>query len=972
MLTLNNKDTGQLSLRGRLSILLIVMLLPFFCFSIYQAVEIESRLEKEAQDESLELAKRIAISLDDYIISTGEVLIPIANNESVRKQDLPKTKELLERILRKYPYYNSISFVDINGIRQVMAKHEDTSMSKQPADGDNSVRELPFFKRGIAASGVSVGDFKFCGVTNMPIVHITYPVFDNKEQRVGLVAAAFDLNKLQLKLMGPEIPDYVTIGVIDNNGIVVARNRESKKFIGKDLSNDPIFKNMFGLKKGMDKARTPDGIERAFGFERATRVPWYVRAGVDTEYIKGQSRAEFLHQLLVFIPFLLLSVLGWFWAGRGVDRVHTTTGQLSLTDPLTGLWNQRKLHQDLDYEFSRAKRYNNKLSFAMIDIDFFKYYNDQNGHQAGDEALRLVSELIRKSVRDADIAYRYGGEEMCVLLSNTDKEGAAYLAERIRRGIEAFSFAGGERQPNGRLTVSIGVATYPDDSSFRDGLVNSADVALYRAKHLGRNRVEVCGGTVSTDKPQDSGAFSPTTAEVSASSDPDTKADAAGGLDQTVEKGLDQIAHYDVLTGLPNRVLLTDRLNLALAHARRYEENIAVLCLDVDNLKTINDTLGYQVGDELLQGVAERLRARLRECDTIARINGDAFILLLRPVENRDDISTVAQELLDEIKRPFIFDMQKIFVTISAGISFFPTDGEDAHALLINANRALSLAKNKGKDNYQFVTDDMNEHLDKKFAMVNHIRGALENEEFRVYYQPIIKTGTGEITGAEALIRWVHPDLGLIMPADFIGLAEEFGLIVPIGEWVLRTACLQNKDWLEMGYAPIKVSVNLSMRQIQQRDFVDMVERVLRETELDPKYLELEITESVFMKDADRAISILSKLQTLGIDIAIDDFGTGYSALSYLRQFPVNKLKIDRSFVNTLETDPAGPAIVKAIIELAHGLGLTTVAEGVETKGQLEILQSLGCSELQGFLFSKPLPANEFIKLLASNEGLCA
>ncbi|TCS70650.1 EAL domain-containing protein [Effusibacillus lacus] len=425
-------------------------------------------------------------------------------------------------------------------------------------------------------------------------------------------------------------------------------------------------------------------------------------------------------------------------------------------------------------------------------------------------------------------------------------------------------------------------------------------------------------------------------------------------------------AHHDTLTGLPNRTFFQN-LTSQLDHAKQQNQMLAVLIIDLDRFKGINESLGHSAGDRLLQGVAERLKSCVRDGDIVARLGGDEFALLLTQITSEKDVVRRVRHIAEVFKEPLICGSEEIFTSMSMGISLYPADGKDMEELLKNADTALYRARELGGGHYQFYTPEMNSKAFERLALETDLRKALDRQEFVLYYQPKVDMQTGQIVGMETLIRWEHPDLGTVSPAEFISLAEETGLIIPIGEWVLHTACKQNKAWQQAGFSPLRVAVNLSARQFRQTDLVATVARVLHETGLDPEYLELEITESIALENADRTIATLNELRTLGVRISIDDFGTGYSSLSYLKKFPIDTLKIDRSFVREIDTNLSDAAIVTAIITLAHSLNLKVVAEGVETPVQQAFLLKQKCDEMQGYLFSRPVPVSSFERLMAAS-----
>ncbi|MFZ5640685.1 MAG: EAL domain-containing protein, partial [Bacillota bacterium] len=430
---------------------------------------------------------------------------------------------------------------------------------------------------------------------------------------------------------------------------------------------------------------------------------------------------------------------------------------------------------------------------------------------------------------------------------------------------------------------------------------------------------------------------------------------------------LKQMVHqtyHDPLTGLPNRILFNDRLALALVQAQPNQDMLAVLFLDLDRFKIVNDMLGHAVGDRVLKEVAGRIKECLQKSDTIARLGGDEFTILLPRISHEEDAAKVAQKIIQAFQLPWMLGNQEFHITVSVGIALYPNDGDDAESLLKHADTAMCRAKDQGRNNYQLYTPAMNAKIMERLTMENSLRYALKRNEFTVFYQPQVNTASGQITGMEALVRWLHPDRGLVGPVEFIPLAEDTGLIIPIGEWVLHTACAQNKAWQESGLQPVRVTVNISACQFQQQNLVNTVAQALKQTGLDPQWLELEITESALMQDLDFTIKVLQDLRDMGVRISVDDFGTGYSSLNYLKRFPIHTLKIDRSFVRDITDNPEDAAIVSAIIVLAHNLNLNLIAEGVETPDQLAFLKHCRCCEMQGYLFSKPLPAGEFEKLL--------
>ena len=424
-------------------------------------------------------------------------------------------------------------------------------------------------------------------------------------------------------------------------------------------------------------------------------------------------------------------------------------------------------------------------------------------------------------------------------------------------------------------------------------------------------------------------------------------------------------AYHDLLTKLPNRALLRDRLSLAISQARREDEMLAVMFLDLDRFKNINDSLGHMIGDELLQQVSTRLKSCLREGDTLARFGGDEFTLLLPKVgDKREDVSAIAQKITSILKDPFMIDGHELYVSVSIGIAMYPQDGNNMEALIKHADVAMYHVKGKGKNGYQFYSNDMNTPYFKNLSMETGIHKALLNNEFNLVYQPQINLKTGEIIGVEALLRWQHPEHGIISPSEFIPFAEESGLIVEVGHWVLKSALAELSRWQNAGLPNVRMSINMCARQLAESNIVPIIKRTLTDYGLPPDSLEIEITENTIMDDMDSIVRKLKELSEFGVTIAIDDFGTGYSSLSYLHRLPIQTLKIDRTFLKESRFSKGDNTIVNTIVAMAKGLQLNVVAEGVETQAQLDYLRSIDCHEAQGFLFGKPLPSDVIAQLL--------
>lgn len=427
-------------------------------------------------------------------------------------------------------------------------------------------------------------------------------------------------------------------------------------------------------------------------------------------------------------------------------------------------------------------------------------------------------------------------------------------------------------------------------------------------------------------------------------------------------------AYHDLLTRLPNRALFKDRLNLAIAQAKRNESKIAVMFLDLDRFKVVNDTLGHAMGDRLLQAVASRLENCVRKCDTLSRFGGDEFTLLLPSISSLDDARTIAKKVIQTLKEPFLLGEHEVFVGVSIGIAMYPNAGESVEQLIQNADVAMYHVKGRGKDGYQFYSETMAVSTSNRLHLERDIRNALEHDQFKVFYQPQISATSGKVIGIEALVRWLHPERGLVYPGEFLPLAEETKLVTDISEWVLINACKEVKEWIAAGHKDLRLSVNFSPSQVEHPKFVENLLDKLNAIDFPARNLEIELTESVIMNDLDHMTQKLSLLAEHGITIAIDDFGTGYSSLNYLRKLPIHTLKVDQSFVQDIEDTHDEACIVNAIVSMAHGLKLNIVAEGVETRAQLDYLRSLGCQEIQGFYFGRAEPGHRTLDFINQNQ----
>ncbi len=675
---------------------------------------------------------------------------------------------------------------------------------------------------------------------------------------------------------------------------------------------------------------------------------------------------------------------------REVKQQNKTLHYLATRDPLTGCLNRRAFFQKFDTAFDEARRHGQDLACIMADIDRFKSINDNYGHSIGDNVIKSVALALRAAIRNEDFVGRYGGEEFCVILPGIDIERAERIADRLRQHITSRQSPEVQLPSGLTVTASLGVSTVNLGAGQPTQLVDEADKALYTAKQSGRNRV-VRWDDALVRLIDESGARGTSAGESDAQLQT-TAAPAAPpahvvkrltrfikDLKQTVEKKDKELRYqqgHDVLTGLPNNLLFVDRIRQALNRAGRYNQLFAVMVLDIKGFKRINDSLGYAGGDQALQAVGERLAQVLRTTDSVARLSDaprevtvarravDEFGLLLTDLDGIASAETAAERIFSALSKPLPIEEQEVYINCSVGISVYPYHGDAAETLLRNASIAMRQGKSRPGHSFHFYAEHMDQTRADQLQIETELRHALKKQELVLHYQPQVSIRSGQIVGMEALVRWQHPERGLVPPGEFIPIAESTGLIGEMGDWVLLRACRQAKAWIEAGIANTRVAVNVSALQFGRAEFLEQVTATLRETGLPAQQLELEITESTVVADVKRAVEALSRLREIGVRTAIDDFGTGYSSLSYIKRFPIDCVKIDRSFVHELAKGAHSLAIVTAIIKMSHDLGLTVIAEGVETQDQLEQLADLQCEQFQGFLVGRPVPRTVATKLL--------
>lgn len=677
-----------------------------------------------------------------------------------------------------------------------------------------------------------------------------------------------------------------------------------------------------------------------------------------------------------------------------IKRQNSELRFLATRDPLTRCLNRRALFERFEDVFHEARVESHPLYCAMIDIDHFKSFNDRYGHVAGDKVIKFVAKELHSATRSHDIVARYGGEEFFIVMPGLDRDAAVDAAERLRINIkENFN----EKFTSSRdLTISVGLSSLQDHTDTMNAMLNRADEALYAAKHSGRDCVIEWSNEIKaiSDHTLEHEGSEVVDADASMlielGSDPEETLKVMGlsnrvkELDTLIEEksGKFHRKHgFDALTGLPNRILFYDRVTQSLGTAQREGNSVAILYLDIVLQQRVGEAMEPVMGDLLLKEVSERLSSLLRDSEellpllkqteelTVSRLGNTEFGIVLPDLVSTESVTWIVQSLFDCLNKPIQAEGKEVYASCSIGISLYPTDGETVETLVGCASQARHLAHaNQGRHKYLFYSEDMNVRSYQQVRLESQLRDALKNNEFALYYQPIYKLQTGKIDSFEVLLRWDNPEMGMVGPAMFIQIAEQTGQIAEIGEWVLRNACEQAKQWIDEGAEDLQIAVNLSPVQLRTHGFQKTILEVLKETGLPPSHLELEITETALMDNVVQANDVLQELRAKGVSIAMDDFGTGFSSLSHLKHLVVDKLKIDRSFVRDVVNDKRDAAVVSSIIAMAKLMGMKVVAEGVEKQEQLDFLKKRRCDLVQGFLLSRPIPAEKASAMLKSQN----
>lgn len=911
------------SLRARLILLIVIAIAPWFTTMAYHMWIDWRQATAAAIVDAQRLARAIAMEQDQSVLNARNLLQVLATLPEIRDDGGDACRARLQAIHAQTVGYTNLGVTDARGRLLCAAK-----------GGGQDFSDRDWYREVVKSPRFVVGHYVIGRITGLPVLPAAYPILDEAGKLRRVVWLALDTAWLGETLQRGARTQDAVVNLLDKQGTVLARHPHDPAMVGKPHRLGWLVQAILaGRAEGSGEARTPQGETRLVAFARlngGTEGGVYVAVSFSKQRVLGEVLTDFRLNLLFLGLFTALTLgAAWFLSEAVVVRPlsmlvraakRIAAGDFSArTDLAAGRGELSELARafdemagSLEQSFLRIQRIMEVAPEAII-------MSDADGHivMANAHTEKLFGytrqELIGKPIE---------------ILVPADLR-AAHVKDRSSYSHKPVTRDMGEK----RLDLK---------GQRKDGTVFPVDISLAPLKTEQGIWVVAAVRDVSERKHFE--------AEI-----------------------LHQATH-DALTGLPNRTLFRELLIYGMAQAKRAENLLAVLFLDLDGFKNINDTLGHAEGDELLRATARRIVDVLRKDDVVARQGGDEFTILLQGIKVAQDITLIADKLLEAIAQPFVSGSHKIHITSSIGITVFPFDDNDVDNLLRNADTAMYQAKADGKNAFRFYTAEMNAAMRTRLEVESGLREALRDNQFVLHYQPQVSVETGRILGVEALIRWQHPVQGLVAPAAFVSIAEENGLIEPIGEWVLTTACRQIQTWRAMGLGDIKVAVNLSARQFHRPNLLDVVQRILAETGVDgcPWLLELELTESMVMRDVEKNVVTLKRLREMGLLLSIDDFGTGYSSLSYLKRFPINMLKIDRSFIDGVTTNADDAAIATAIVNLGHSMKLSVIAEGVETEQQWNWLRESGCDEAQGYHFGRPMPADELEALLHAGNPLPA
>jgi len=947
-------------LRWRLLLLVGMTAVPVLGLIIHTNLEQRDAAAAEAHREAAALAYMASSDYQRIVAEARQLLMLLSRLPDVHAASPAECGRFLSRLLTDDAPWRNLGLIRPDGQLVCSALH-----FEPPVD----LSDRSYFRRALESGEFSIGDFQVGRVTGEAAVNFGTPVRDEEGDVEGVVYAALPLVWLQQRAVRADLPEGSIIVVVDPAGTLLARFPERPDWIGRDIRDTPLGRAIQATGGvGSAEEEALDGVERLFAFQPleaagVSRVT--IAVGIPSRVAFAEAQRG-LARNLALLAFITLFVLGIAWWGSDFFVLRHVRGLVEATGRLaSGDLRARAKTADDRGELAELARSFNTMADALE-----KRAREADGHLHRISRLNRVQRVLSGinstilRIRDRQALL----DEVCRISVEEGRFPAVWIAEPDEEGVATVTARAGdagdlvdhlppstEGDPvsdalrTGKVIVANDVESDSCTAAWRDVLRNFGYRSL-AALPVGKDGA-VEGILVLCSL--EAGVFDRDEMRLLR----DVAGDAALGLESIAnEEHIEYIANYDSLTGLANRTLFSERLRLAVGIARTGRHTTAVLLLKIDRFGQLTATAGQHVGDATLEMLARYLTESVSEGDTVSRVGSGEFGVVLAELEAPEDAAGLAGAILDGAPTSFEGDDETVFITYSMGVALYPHDAEDAGGLVRNATLALRTATQSAHNSYAFFSSELDTRARRRHLIEKQLRKALAADELTLAYQPVVDLETRRVIGVESLLRWENADLGTISPAEFIPVAEETGLISSIGEWILRTACLQGREWHERGFRDIHMNVNVSVRQLAEDGFVDRIEQILAEARFDPRALALgiEITETELMENVASTVPSITRLREMGLDVYIDDFGTGYSSLSYLRELPIDTLKVDISFIRDLPDNADAVAVVRAIIALARGLELRVIAEGVETEGQLKLLQEMGCDSVQGFLFSRP------------------